>query len=228
MFNRSKNKLDDDDDEFKSESYRKKLKDEPRAKVKLFDKFRQGDVIFGLIAPRNAADKVLVSKGFKNTCANELNQPATDLLMRGVPKEQAIKKLAPTKYKHYLFLEQHIDYLKRKPGKTLPKMQAAPELGAAYRRACKLLLTNRAPERTYDAHVVTTDIDWSRVCDKKRSGLGITDSEMRAAYRDARLGPNPHIFFYDKDLNLLDTPPWEQPGIKEHFDHYESQRKLKP
>ena len=200
----------------------------PQKKVDLYSNFKQGDLLYGLLTPRAKPLKELEKKGFTNVYANALNLPAVELVIDGVPPDEAKRKLNAAQFQHYQFLSKHREYLKRHPGKTLPNMLDSPEHGAGYRRACKLLLINRDLSRTYNAHVVIQDIDWSRVCDKKKSGLGVTDSEMRAAYRDAKAnGINPHIFFYDRDHKLLKTPPWEQPGIKEDFDRYEEQRRAK-
>ena len=195
----------------------------------LYENFRQGDIVYGLLTPRNIVNDELHKRGYTNTYTNALNDPAVRLAMNSTLPAKATEELSQAQYKHFLFLSKHREYLNREPGRTIPNMLEDRRLGAGCRRACKLLLINRDPERTYHAHVITTDIDWKRVCDKKKSGLGVTDSEMRSAYRDARLhGKNPHILFYDKHLRLLETPPWEQPKIAEEFARYDLQRTAKP
>lgn len=68
---------------------------------------------------------------------------------------------------------------------------------------------------------MTSGLDWRRVCDKNKSGLGVTDSEIRAAFRDElRHGKNPNIFFYNQDLELLPAPPWQLPENKGIFKSY--------
>jgi len=187
----------------------------------IFDKFKQGDLVYGLIKPRDAVTEKLTKQGFTYTYANKLNDPAVSLVMKGSSRREAEKTLDYTQTKHFRFLRRHADYLKRLPGRTIPLMHDDPRCGAAYRRACKLLLINRDPDRKYKTHVMTKDIDWRRVCDKTKSGLGVTDSEMRAAFRDEiRHGRNPNILFYDAELNLLSAPPWEKPELAGIFQSY--------
>ena len=150
--------------------------------LKLFDKFKRGDIVFGLAKPRDEVITELQKKGHTQTFANALNDPAVSLVLNKTIHRDAKRQLNTRQYKHYCFLRKNSKYLQRKPGRPLPLMQDRHEMGAAYRRACKLLLTSRDPKRTYNAHVVIKDIDLGRVCDKTKSGLGVTDSEIRAAY----------------------------------------------
>lgn len=81
-----------------------------------------------------------------------------------------------------------------------------PNVSAAFRRACKLLLINRDSGRNYTAHMVLGDIDWNQVTDK--TNQGITNSELRAAYRDASLhGKHPNILFYNRRLESTQEHP---------------------
>jgi hypothetical protein len=121
-------------------------------------------------------------------------------------------------------LLKYIPYLRKEGGKAIASRPLEPKIGAAYRRACKLLLTNREATRTSVAHVVLTGIDWMRVTDKKASGLGVTDSELRAAYRDeVRHGKNRFILFYDPDLRLLADSPWKTGEAKVAFERYRAE-----
>ena len=194
----------------------------------LENNFKQGDILFGLNEPRNVVSKTLQAKGHTDTDADTINLTIVERVISETSSSDAQEGLNASHLKHYSFLFGYRDYLKKKPGKSLLSLTDNPELGAAHRRACKLWLINRDPGRTYNAHVITTGINWKRVCDKTLSGSGVTDSEMRAAYRDRiKKGPNPHIFFYNEKLELLEAPPWEKENIKQEFDNYESQRAIK-
>lgn len=195
--------------------------------VTLYEKFKRGDLVFGLAKPRDVVIHKLAEHGFTHTYSNALNSSVVEMVVTGAVDAESLKKLDETQLKHFHFLSKHRDYLIRKPGKAIPARPGEPEIGAAYRRACKLLLINRDPERTCYAHVVINEIDWMRVCDKKKSGFGVTDSEMRAAYRDyCRYGKNPFILFYDSKLNLLKDPPWTDPRVAEYFRLYDASKHL--
>ena len=200
-----------------------------KATVKtLYSKFKQGDVVFGLDEPRSRVCAELRNRAFTHTLANELNSGVVNMIADEIMDKTSLNRLTPAKSEHYTFLSKHQDYLRRVPGKTIPTQLNHPGVGAAYRRACKLLLINRDTGRTSNAHVVTTGIDWDRVCNKDKTDLGVTNSEMRAAYRDyCEHGKNPHIFFYDEDLHRLKHPPWTRPEIKEQFDGYDEKRLAK-
>ncbi|GEM_PF-5632575 len=175
--------------------------------ILLVDKFKQGDLVFGLDKPRAPYIKTLEEKKFTHTYANCLNSPAVDLFMQGVSNDRAKKELTAPQYKHFLFLQRNQFYFKFNPssGKSIPLMaEKNPTLGAAYGRSCKKLLTNRDVGRTSDAHVVTTKINWARVFTKDKKDAGVTNREMRDAARDFwRNGENPHIFYYDENGCLI-------------------------
>lgn len=200
----------------------------PTIETSLYDNFKRGDLVFGLAKPRDTVIKILTKGGYTHTYSNALNGSVVELVIAGTADAKTLYALDEIQRNHYYFLLKHRDYLLRKPGKEIPARPGEPEIGAAYRRACKLLLTNRDTSRMSCAHVVISDIDWARVCDKEKSGLGVTDSEMRAAYRDHRThGKNPNIFFYDAELTLLKESPWELPSVAEHFSRYEEKRQAK-
>lgn len=192
----------------------------PKRKT-LHENFKQGDVLFGLLDPRYEVGKQLSDKGYTHVYANDLNSPAVKLAVNRTTNKKAKPQLDSNQFAHFRLLRRNLKYLKRQPGRPVPLMKDDPKLGASYRRACKLLLINRSVKRTYKTHVITKGIDWRRVCTKRKSDLGVTNSEMRAAFRDAvRHGKNRHILFYDQDLKLMNKPPWEQEENKELFEGY--------
>src|SRR3990167_2846182 len=128
----------------------------------VLNKFKQGDLLFGLRGPCDALGSELVKKGFHHIYANTLNAPAVDLALKSGDKTQAIRKLDDYQYKHYYFLNERRTYLLRKPGKPIPNVGIN---SPAYRRACKLLLINRKDKNNH-AHFITDKMDMARVCDK--------------------------------------------------------------
>jgi hypothetical protein len=193
----------------------------------LYENFKQGDLLFGLFEERNKVSHIIKEKGFHHTIANKLNNSVVDMVVKGSPAKAKIDKLEPEKHQHYTFLSKHRDYLIRQPGKPIPSV-TDPLVSAAYRRACKLLLINREPNRKSNAHFITNNIIWKRTCTKSLSQQGITDSEIRAAYRDYQTnGSNPHIFFYDSQYRQMKQPPWLLSPFKLHWQRYDATRKLK-
>jgi hypothetical protein len=198
---------------------------EPKDSV--FNQFKQGDILFGLLEPRNKIDERLEEKKFEFTCVSEYNKTTMKLLIH--PNEEKIKALNPTQAAYYQFLVKHKDYLLReRPGaKKLPRSKEYSIEDAAIRRSCKLLLIDNSPERKSHAHMTLTDVDFSKTCDKKKSKGGVTDSEYRAAFRYwQKYGKHPFIHFYDKN-NRETIPPWEQPSLSQYWEHYDKQRQAK-
>lgn len=72
-------------------------------------------------------------------------------------------------------------------------------------------------------------VDWKRVCEKDKSDIGVTNSELRAAYRDEKKhGVNPHIIFYNNEHKRLKQAPWHNKEIAPYFEEYDRKRKMKP
>lgn len=202
--------------------YKKSKTHAPGSSV--FDNFKQGDLLFGLLEPRNKVMDAIIKQNsdFHHMVANDLNEPVIKRVINNDVLVVNKSELGSEEEKHFMFLSKHREYLLRQPGKTLSHMSSEPIIGAAIRRACKLLLINREPDRTSRVHVITDGIVWKNVCDKPQSGLRITNSEMRAAYRDyKRNGLNPHLFFYDVNKKLMPAPPWKLPQFKHHWEKYD-------
>lgn len=216
----------DSADGLQNEQVDKKPKTQTGSQISLFDNFKQGDLVYGLIGPRAEIIKSLKEKGFNHLYTNALNNDVVEMVVDDTT--DGYEKLCGPKKENYQLLKKYRDYLCRQGGRPVPVMQYNPIHGAAYRRACKLLLINREENRNYAAHVLTEGIEWERVCDKKQSKLGVTDSELRAAYRDFKKnGPNPHIFFYDSKNTLMNQPPWNQPDQAKGWQQYEEELKQK-
>lgn len=198
----------------------------------IFDNFKQGDIVFGLLAPRQEVINKLAASGFQHTFANSLNTPTISLVLNQAPEEEKnatqISQLDPAQKQHFEFLNKHKDYLLFEPGKSVPTMKDTnPKVGAAYRRACKLLLINRE-NRTHTAHFVTKGIFWKRICDKTIDNVSVTASELRAAYRDYKEnGAHPFIKFYDENNNEMPKPPWKMKEFRMHWENYNKTRKTK-
>lgn len=192
----------------------------------IYNNFKQGDVVFGLYWPRALVIERLGLNGFTVTYAEALTRPTVSYIMENASKKE-MKKLIPEQKQFAKFLQKHVDYLKRDGGKHFgATSEKDQKLDAAYRRACKLLLINRDTDRTYRAHFILNDLDWKRVCDNKQSGISVTGSELRAAYRDYRKnGPNQFIFFYNNDHSC--RAPWNQKHLVRHWQYYDELRKLK-
>jgi hypothetical protein len=197
-------------------------------KNSIFDKFKQGDIIFGLQNTREKVNERITEKGFHHTTANTLNNNVVEMAVKGNVNEKEINKLEPAKREHFNFLNQHHQYLITPGGKPIKGSTNPPLISSAYRRACKLLLISRNADRKHDAHFITKDIIWKQVCRKEISKDGITDSELRAAYRDhTKNGPNPHVFFYNEQNKIMNQPPWELHQFKHHWKHYEEAKNKK-
>lgn len=195
-----------------------------KKRTSLYDNFQQGDLVFGLNSSTASIYETLENRGYHHYYCNSLNGAVVSSVFENKPEPSS---LDVEQKKHYHFLSKHKAYLQREGGKPIPVMEDEPALGAAFRRACKLLLVNRDPERNYTAHVVLKDVDWNRVCDK--TDKGITNSEIRAAYRDEQLhGKHPHILFYNKKLVPYKRSPWNLDNNQEIFDEYDRQRENKP
>lgn len=206
-------------------------KSRPAEAIGLYDSFRQGDLVFGLLEPRDVVIDQLGQRHYTHTYTNELNKKVVSMVVKKrTPCRKELQQLDSSQLKNFHFLSKHSAYLLRRPGKPVPLHADDDDqtLGCAFRRACKLLLINRDSDRVFRAHILTEGIDWERVCDKEKSKLGVTDSEMRAAFRDYKAhGKNPHILFYDAKLNLMDEAPWEKPDIKPMFEKYAREREAK-
>lgn len=211
-------------DTVKKDTEKQELKFPDKPADSVFNLFQQGDVLFGLLKPRNEVGEQLESKGFTYVYANNLNNPVVEAVVDQAGSDE-IKKFDLTQQKHFNFLNKHRDYLVRAGGKPFG---TGYKYSPAYRRACKLILNKRTNH--FRAHFVTQDIDWERVCDKNKSDKGITDSELRSAYRNfTQKGINRNILFYDKDNRLLtaEKPPWRHKKNKKHWRLYDEQRREK-
>lgn len=199
----------------------------------VYNRFKQGDLLYGFSDLRVEIGTRLFVKGFRDLFANDYNEEVIDALLAGKTEKeikQDEKKFPPNKSSHFHFLSKFKNYLLRKPYKLLPSKADDLKTATAIRRACKLLLINREGKRS--THMLTKDVDWKRVCNKKRlngdQDLSVTYSELRAAFRDHQLyGENPHIFFYDKHHRLMKEPPWKDPDIAPLFAEYEKKSKMK-
>lgn len=189
----------------------------------VFNLFRPGDLVYGLLKARNVVADELIKNGFRYVVANDLNE---SVVQHAVTGTKPVDGFSQRKNQHFQFLKRFKDYLKRKPTKPVPLMKDNPLVGGAFRRACKLLLINRELDRNYKTHMVTQRVDWRRVFDKKDTG--VTNSEFRAAYRDYKKhGRNPFILFYDANNELMQQAPWEKPEIAPYFEAYDKQRAMK-
>jgi hypothetical protein len=211
----------------------KKIYREPVLSTKtVFEMFTQGDIIFGLLDEREKVTKVLKTSGYHNIVANDLNNPAVNLIVEN--KHTALKKdVDPHMIQHQRMLMDHRAYLIKPKGKPIPTIPDSPIVSSAYRRGCKLLLINREKERVSNVHIITKGIDWKRLCHKvnpatKQVCEAITGSEIRAIYRDEKkFGVHPMIFFYDENHLVMQTRPWNTLAIGHHFQHYDQQRRIK-
>lgn len=197
----------------------------PNKKLKittLYDNFQQGDLIFGLNSFVKPIHQKLRQDGFHHYYCNSLNGSVVSSVVLETPPSNTLDS---SEKKHYQFLLRHKEYLQYPGGKPLPTGSMEPNVSAAFRRACKLLLINRDSGRNYTAHMVLGDIDWNQVTDK--TNQGITNSELRAAYRDASLhGKHPNILFYNRRLESTQAP-WNEKSNKKVFTEYEHTRTSK-
>jgi hypothetical protein len=228
----SPNKKPKVDELEKEEKGKEKIQEEPKNLTfpnkpadSVLNQFKQGDVLFGLLEPRNKISKKLKKANFTNIVANTLNSQVVDEVICHTPLDCLY--LPERKKRHYLFLHKYKNNLTKPGGRPISKKPKNIPESIAIRRACKLLLNK---SETHASHVLTQEIDWEKVCDKEKSGLGITDSELRAAYRDyVRSGNkvNPNILFYNSKNQLMPKPPWEDPEIQPYFENYKKTMKPK-
>lgn len=210
FFNPSKRTLNLKKADEPTPSPAKKLKVEEKPQT-VYDRFKQGDLIFGLNKHLDEVTEVLKTKGFHHTYANTLNTPVLDMIVNDKKKE-----LDPEKKQHYDFLLGYRGYLIRPNGKPVPLVKDDLVVSAAYRRGCKLLLRYHK-----NIHFLLDDINPAQVCDKKLSGDGVTNSELRALYRAYReKGTLTNVSFYLNEV-LLNKMPWDLPNFAPHFARYE-------
>ncbi len=202
----------------------------PHSVITVFTHFRQGDVIFGLIDERFKVEKQLLKQGYSDLVANNLNESVIMSLSNN--KEIRFQGKWHIDY-HAKLLTKHKDYLFKPNGKPIPQSKDPAAISAAFRRACKLMVIHRSRDRVSNVHIITKGIDWKRLCHKVKPGdasvcAGITNSEIRAIYRDEkRHGLHPNIFFYDNDQVMMKKRPWDTLALSHHFRHYEQQRNNK-
>jgi hypothetical protein len=200
----------------------------------LLEKFKPGDLIFGISQTRQRVVDELEKHGYSHCFANALNDKTITKVIRNEPTD----RLHVVKQAHGVFLNKHKTYLLSPHGKPIPALRYKGEVrSSAYRRACKLLLVDDAPERTYHTHVFVEGINWERVTTKtfvdalnvRHPDYSVTASEMRAAYRYYRDHGNehPHITYYDEQGNILPQTPWQQPQLKPFFREYDRLHQLK-
>ena len=207
-----------------------KVTERPLPAKTIYDNFKQGDLIFGLLSETTPVIKELRKRNFTHIIAQDLNDTTIEDLYHN---KRAFLELP--KHKHRLYLINHRDYLFKSPQKPLPHDRAKKSnwpISGAYRRSCKLLICNRHPKRAYVSHVVLKNVDWDRVFNKKNAdgsiNDGITNSELRAAYRDyCNHGVHPWMKFYNEKLMELDAPPWDTCLVAGHALNYEQQRLAK-
>jgi hypothetical protein len=197
----------DEDDRSLASIKRQKSQDES-----IYTRFQQGDLVFGLLAFVGQVHTRLKQKGFTNFTAESLNS----ITIQNV-YNRSIDRLDEPKRSHRVFLNSYRDYLFKPGGKPLPKTETRDSsdkiISSSYRRACKLLINNRSPDNNRSIHIVTTGIDWKRVFKKVRDD-GITNSELRSAFRDYyKRGYNDRITFYTPDLKPFSQLPWLMPEI---------------
>jgi hypothetical protein len=183
-------------------------------------------LLFGLAQPPSAVNEKLKAQGFHHTLANNLNATTVPMITEmQIANEVMIASFPVPQQQHFHLLNTHHSYMLRPHGKPISSVfDTHPVTSAAFRRACKLLLIHRDPNRTSTAHVITKEILWKKLCSKTLTQTGVTDSEIRTAYRDyLRCGHNPHIIFYDKTLKQMPLAPWMLENYKHHFDKYKLQ-----
>ena len=188
--------------------------------MKLLDHFKQNDLIFGLNATIYYRHQACVELKKQHTyyIANHLNMPAIQYVLNlDLIK---VNDLAEYQKKHYEFLMTHRNYLTRPDGKGL-KTETDKEFGAAIRRACKLLVCSANEERRI--HFELDGMNIERVCKADRNDLGISNSELKAAYRKAR--NNSHLFFYLKGQPV--AAPWDVAENQKLFQQYDQYRSSK-
>ena len=200
----------------------------------LLEKFEPGDLIFGLRETRERVLQELEKYNHTHCFANALNDRTITKVIRNEPTGE----LHPRKQEHGVFLTKHKTYLLSPNGKPVPALGYKGDVRSiAYRRACKLLLVDDAPERKYHRHVFIEGIDWQRVTTKTfvdalnvpHPDLSVTASEMRAAYRYFRDHGHEHpkITYYDEHGNIMLQTPWQQPHLSYLFREYDRLHQLK-
>lgn len=186
----------------------------------LLTKFKQGDLFFGLSTSNEETIDKLKMRKFHHTYANTLNGRTIPIVVDQTPIPN---DLSPEELAHINFLSQHRDYLLAPGGKPVPKHKNDPNPthGIAFRRACKILVTKA--EKTRRVHFELDKIDLARTCNISSRDDGVTNSELRALYRDAQKnGPNPHVFFYNRGRSV--KAPWLQRGKKRLWKEYADYR----
>lgn len=193
----------------------------------IFNQFEQGDLIFGLTKVKNEVAPKLSQHGYTFLNAQSLNEKVVKMIVYGCTQND-ISQLSKEEQKHYYFLKKHSKYLLKADGRPLRESDTDVRLSAVFRRVCKLILVNRDPKRTRTVHVLTKGLKWDRLWDKKKSGFGITDSEVRAAYRDfLKHGENPHIVFYNEKHRMKTDFPWNSKKTKKEVKVYSDYLKMK-
>src|SRR5260221_213285 len=84
------------------DSNKKSKTQDQRATV--YDNFKQGDLLFGLLDERKKVYRQVTAQGFHHTVANELNSPVVELVVEGNPTEKQMEKLVPEQRQHFSFL----------------------------------------------------------------------------------------------------------------------------
>jgi len=186
--------------------------------VSLIEKFRQGDLIFGLLESiRSKWDSSIEKLGIKNYYANALNQDVVGFIIRGAETVQ-IEKLHNKAQDHYYALKASGRL--EKPGGRPIAGEGEKNINIGFRRACKFLVENAKSSQR--VHFELDMVKFDRVTQKPHDD-GVTNSELRAAYRNEKKnGKNPFLLFYYQGEPCL--APWNDPEHKEKWDNYEASR----
>jgi len=199
---------------------------------KLLEKFKPGDLLFGLTSSREPYLDRLEEKKLDYYSANHLNVPLVENLVKDQLTEEYIKSLPEEKAIHARLLLQHKKKL-LKPGGKDPwdgEDKIEKSINITIRRACKLLaITNRKTKnkKKYKIFFLLDGINMARVCSgKKQDGeidTSISSAELRAIYRN-RTGMSHCIFF--KNGKVVKAP-WNEPAHKKYWKQYQKRREEK-
>jgi len=148
--------------------------------------------------------------------------PAVQYILQNADNKM-IQGLTTYQKAHYEFLKKHKGYLTKSGGKPLSISPDDRELDVAIRRACKLLVCSANENRRI--HFELDHINIERICKAEPTDLGITNSEINAAYRNAK--DNPHLFFYMQGESVPAPAPWNNPDNVQHFQKYDEYRRTK-
>lgn len=192
------------------------------ASMPLIHNFKNGDLLFGLSKTLTTYNVLTRMRGLDYIIGNDLNGPVIREILSHRPPHASF---TPHQKAHYEFLLSHRDYLTKKGGRPIPNHRSEPALGVAFRRGCKLLVLSANEHRRI--HFELDGLDIKRVCDRRKDDFGVTNSELRALYKDhIERGTNPHVFFYRNGIQC--KAPWDEKDNEAHWKAYDEYHARKP